>query len=624
MAKYLTNLILKVHNKIFLLVILAMFVSIFMLANILLNSLTTNIRFDLTKQKTFTLSTGTNEILSKIQEPIQIKFFFSKTAAKDYPLIDNFANRVRDLLQQYQIMAKGKLRIEYCYIEPFSELEDLANSEGITAIPIDNNGSVLFMGIVAVNAQLEKLTIPILRPNQEQTLEYELTRIIAKLMNQPMATIGILSSVPLQGQLEIGEINSGQYAATPWPIYEQLKDNFKVEYLANDITVIPEHIDTMLAVGVNNLTKNALNALNMAVTSGKPAMVLLDPYIESVDPDVFLMHKGAIVEPYDLDLVLKSWGIEFSHAQVIASRANAKLIHYKENTQDQEIAYPIWIDIDRSTINTQDPVTKSLDKVSFATAGAINPIANASTIVTPLITTKDSAMLLPANKIQDYQNNPRALLADYNYENKYTLAVRIKGNNVNVDHKNINLIVIADVDFIHEHFWLTKQNVFGQIVKVPFNSNANLIINCLENLSGNDAFIGIRNKAIFANSFTKINEFMEQAEMIYRLKETELLDQIKATNTDLNTLEAKMVKVSDIQTAILYKQTQSKLSTQVALLQKELRQLRHSITVSISNIETRLKFLTIFLMPLLVTVVYIVIWVVNSKQQSKIFIQTSG
>ena len=72
----------------------AMFVSL----NLAASSLFSSARLDLTDNSLFTVSEGTEHILETIEEPITLRFFFSKATSADYPQIQAYAKRVRDLL----------------------------------------------------------------------------------------------------------------------------------------------------------------------------------------------------------------------------------------------------------------------------------------------------------------------------------------------------------------------------------------------------------------------------------------------------------------------------------------------------------------------------------------------
>src|SRR5665213_4056538 len=92
---------------------------------------------DLTDQGLYTLSSGTKNILSRIQEPITLKFYYSKRLGEVAPSYGVFADRVRALLQRYADLSKGKIHLEILNPTPFSELEDQATAAGLQAAPLE-------------------------------------------------------------------------------------------------------------------------------------------------------------------------------------------------------------------------------------------------------------------------------------------------------------------------------------------------------------------------------------------------------------------------------------------------------------------------------------------------------
>ena len=67
---------------------------------IVMNQLVVGQRLDLTENELYSLSDSTQEIIGQIDEPITLNYFFSDRAAKEMPLIRNYATRVREFLQE--------------------------------------------------------------------------------------------------------------------------------------------------------------------------------------------------------------------------------------------------------------------------------------------------------------------------------------------------------------------------------------------------------------------------------------------------------------------------------------------------------------------------------------------
>jgi ABC-type uncharacterized transport system involved in gliding motility auxiliary subunit len=68
-------------------------------------------RFDLTAEHLYTLSPGTRNTLAKIDEPITLRFYYSTRLGEAVPAYGVYAQRVRELLDQYVAKAHGKIRL---------------------------------------------------------------------------------------------------------------------------------------------------------------------------------------------------------------------------------------------------------------------------------------------------------------------------------------------------------------------------------------------------------------------------------------------------------------------------------------------------------------------------------
>ncbi len=103
-----------------------------LLANVWLNRIT-NLRIDLTEGQLYSISEPTYEYLEKLQEPLLIRGYFS---AKTHPLLSPLIPQLRDLISEYEVAGKGKVRVEFLDPADNPALEKEANDlYGIQATP---------------------------------------------------------------------------------------------------------------------------------------------------------------------------------------------------------------------------------------------------------------------------------------------------------------------------------------------------------------------------------------------------------------------------------------------------------------------------------------------------------
>ncbi len=90
-------------------------------------------RADMTQGNIYSISEATRSYLSQLREPLLIRGYFS---AQTHPLLAPLVPRLRDLLKEYAVAGKGRVRVEF--IDPLEhpELEQEANEKyGIEPVP---------------------------------------------------------------------------------------------------------------------------------------------------------------------------------------------------------------------------------------------------------------------------------------------------------------------------------------------------------------------------------------------------------------------------------------------------------------------------------------------------------
>ena len=115
----------------------------FLLFTLLNNLWFSSIRLDLTENQLFSLSAGSKAIIQQIDEPINLYFFFSEKASEDLTTLRAYANRVRELLQEYALLADGRIVLNLVDPEPFSDAQDRAAAFGLQSVPVNAAGDGL-------------------------------------------------------------------------------------------------------------------------------------------------------------------------------------------------------------------------------------------------------------------------------------------------------------------------------------------------------------------------------------------------------------------------------------------------------------------------------------------------
>jgi hypothetical protein len=126
------------------------------------------------------LSETTRTVLSRLDSPLEVRFYALLDPASVPDTVTAFAGRVDQLLSAYQQEAGGKIKVTR--FDARSNLApNAASVDGIQAFNLDK-GDACYLGLALVlNGRKESL--PRLSPEWEQALEPDLTRAIVRLLD---------------------------------------------------------------------------------------------------------------------------------------------------------------------------------------------------------------------------------------------------------------------------------------------------------------------------------------------------------------------------------------------------------------------------------------------------------
>jgi len=245
-----------------------LFLAVVMLSNVGLRG----VRLDLTQNKLYTLSKGTQQVLGDLKEPVNLYFYFSRdAAAKQSPLLMPYAARVREFLEEVSARAGGKIHLQVIDPQPFSDDEDRAAEFGLQSL--HPGGEALYFGLAGTNSTDGRSAIPTFTADREEFLEYDVAKLVQELGTPKKPVIGLLSSIGVQGQFNPQTGQMGE----PWPIYTQLQQLFAVRTLTADLDHIDKDVDVLMLIHPKQLAPKTLYAIDQFVMRGGRMLLLVDP-----------------------------------------------------------------------------------------------------------------------------------------------------------------------------------------------------------------------------------------------------------------------------------------------------------------------------------------------------------
>lgn len=169
---------------------------LFIVAVVLLNLVASRafFRIDLTESKSYSLSSSSKEVVKNLEEPLNVKVFFSANLPSPY---SNVGQYVKDILAEYGNSANKNFSCEFFDMEDYDN-QRIARGYGLNQIQIRElkNNEVglknVFMGIVISYAdQIEKID----GISSSDGLEYKITSAIGKIISSTNILAGLSDNV---------------------------------------------------------------------------------------------------------------------------------------------------------------------------------------------------------------------------------------------------------------------------------------------------------------------------------------------------------------------------------------------------------------------------------------------
>ena len=587
----------------------------FLMFTLLNNVLFGGWRLDLTGNNLYTLSDGSREILESIDEPVNLYFFFSEKSSEDLTSLRVYATRVREMLEEYELAANGKINLSVVDPEPFSEAEDQAAEFGLQGIPVSTAGEELYFGLAATNALDDQEVIPFFQPDKEEFLEYEISKLIQSLSVVEKPVVGVLSSLEVQGNM-----NMQTYQMTPpWMVVDQLMQLFSVQTI-NPEGTIPAEIDILLLIHPKQLSEAMLFSIDQFVMGGGRLLAFIDPLAETDRPVRAnpMMPAPPSIQVSTLNQLTEAWGVTMRSDVILGDSQTALAVGGADGTPVRHLAI---LGMEGDNFSRDDIVTSSLENINLSTAGILDVAEDASVQVEPLISSSTFAMPMEALQFQ-FLSDPNDLKQGFKPTGEsYLVAARLSGSapsafpegleesegTVLTETDNLNVILVADTDILSDRMWVQVQEFFGQRIASPWANNGDMVINALDNLSGGASLISIRSRGRFSRPFDVVQDLRREAEASYLEKANDLQARLTETEQKLSDLQSSqsennLLVLTPEQEEALVQFQQEKVE-----IRRQLREVRHQLDSDIEVLGSTLKFLNIALIPILMTLILLVV-----------------
>lgn len=604
---------------------------IFIVAVSLANVILRGARIDLTENRLYTLAPGTAKVLGEIQEPINLYFFFSDRATADIPYLRAYAGRIRDMLREFAQYSNGRLKVTEIDPVPFSDEEDRATQFGLQGIRLEGTADPVFMGLAGTNSVGDDEILPFLDPGKEAFLEYELAKLVYSLANPKRPVVGLLSSLPMSAGFD----PMTQQIRQPWAITNQLRQLFELRQLEPGATQIADDVQVLVVVHPKGLSDATLYAIDQFILRGGRAMLFVDPWCEA-DPGAGDPSDPAAAmgggRSSSLEKLFGAWGVSVTGTTFVGDDRYALQVMGPDQRPVRDIGLA---GIGPEGLDGEDVVTAGLSLLNFGFAGAISAGEKAAASLTPLVRSSDLAAPVGTAALA-FMTDPSLLRENFQPTGeRYALAARVTGKlpsafaagppagvgaggkpHLAAAENPVNVIVVADADFLSDRLWVRTQDFFGQRIANAFANNGDFVVNALDNLLGSDDLIGIRGRATFSRPFTRVEELRRQADDRFRVTEERLQQELRDAEQKLSELQARR---EDRNAVILSPEQEAELERfrdRRVEIRRELRQVQRNLDRDIERLGNVLKAVNIGAVPLVISVVSVLVLLARRRRRA--------
>ena len=482
-----------------------------------------NLRYDLTKNQRYTLSSQTKVLLKNVDQPLKIDIFLEGKLPAEFLRLRKEVSELIKSIQQHTD------QIVYEYIDPFegakdtNSLVDEMKSFGITPEYVVQNQSqgveqtVVFPWAMISDGNRTML-IPLIQKhlgdNKQQKinrsiehLEFQFYDAIYKLAQKKKETIAVLTSHGASKDIVIAD-----FIRSLQPYYRLA--TFDLKALKNEPEKTIENLNRFKMLIVSNPTKAFTNKekylLDQYTLQGGKSMWMINPTSINRDSLFNISGKSMVVsKKYNLGDLFFKYGLRLENDLVKDLYSAPIVLADGEQNNSQYVPMP-WTYYGLPLPNKNHPIGKSAGNVLLQFPSSIDTLKNnikktillkssafTKTIRTPVTVYLSEAVekLIPTDFNESSRNIAVLLKGKFNsaFNNRIKPVKLAK----NLSKGESEIIVISDGNIFE------NQVNKGSPLELGFDkwtnnfyANKTFSQNCVHHLMGNSQLLEIRNKEV--------------------------------------------------------------------------------------------------------------------------------
>lgn len=588
----------------------------FLLLHYVLSSIP--LRIDMTAGNSFTLSDSAKSLLSKVEEPVRFDFYRTRSVEGLSPQIkmhiQNFGDRVEQMLLQFERAANGKVILDRIDPEPDTPAEENAIAAGVHGQSLPN-GDTIFLGLVISQGDSEHV-IPFFDWNKEGSIEYDIAKAVHEAQQLSKPKLGLISTLPLKAPPM--PMMPGQPPQEDQYIISELESSFNVEVIEPTASELPQDLDMLMVIHPIGLPETLLFGIDQFTLSGKPMFLAVDPsslfFRSQQQQNQMMMGRPNPNTSSDFQPFFSTWGISYSASEALA---DPDIAYTQQNTMQ-----PAWLIFREDNVAEDFLPAAELNAVLLLEAGSLGLDESSKLTLEPILQTTESAGSVAGMMLQFAQQG--ALLNQLEASNeKQTVAGLLSGefttafpNGKPSDPSASpesgettggsdqlytgegNVFIITDTDWLLDQFSIQRQNFLGMMTIQPINDNLTMGTNVIEFLGGSQDLIGIRSKGEEARSFDRVQAMEVEAQKQYQIKLQEVEEKISEMNQEIQQLVTQQQGTGLIVAGPELSNALQELRENEANMRAERRVIRRELRKDIDALKWKLVSLNIGYSPI--------------------------
>jgi ABC-2 type transport system permease protein len=506
-----------------------------------------NGRMDLTAEGLSKITPGTTTLIRSIGTqtkgkdgeqvtipPVIVTAYVSKEVPRPYvPL----RSRLLNILREMEASGGPGLTVRIYEPEPYSvEAQEAIEKYGIIPRPlIDTDGGdvqsmQVFLGVAFTSGPREEV-VPFL--DRGLSVEYEIVRALEVVTQPKKKVVGIIrDDTKLMGDFDMQSMRR----IPRWRVVDELEKQYEVRSL-NPGTPIPNDVDVLFVPQVSSLSQPSLDTVQAYLLAGRPALIVADPLpffnikLAPSQPMLPPPNQGGMMgggmpseEKGNYKALLSSIGVEWPDEHVsfdlenpepqLADAPRSIIVMGQRDGKDQFAGH--------------GPIVEGLAQIIVLFGGDLRASSSANTVLEPILTTGVKGGWDNFNSFIDQSGGfgglfgPQFRGVPSKYERLATqdglqniqLGVRVTGGGASGGNRDINAIVLADLDMFADSFFNFHErggDLDGDgLIDMRFD-NVTFLLNTIDTLLGDERFIELRKRQPEFRRLTRVDEMTKAA-----------------------------------------------------------------------------------------------------------------